>query len=83
MAELIAPLELYGTASCPYTTEMREHLQWQRVTFIEYDVDADAPARLRLLALTNGPTTVPVLVEGGRIKEIGWRGRGCTIEGNG
>ncbi len=78
MADLTTT-ELYGTLSCPYTSELREHLAWNRVAFTEYDVEADPSARARLLALTDGRTMVPVLVEDGRVKEIGWRGRGCTI----
>jgi len=78
------PLELYGSSACPYTAEMREHLEWQGLAFVEYDVEADPDARARLLALT-GRRTVPVLVENGRVKEVGWRGRGCAIgaEGSG
>ena len=72
-------VELYGTASCPYTAELREHLIWNRVAFVEYDVEADADARRRLAALTPDRRTVPVLVEDGRVMEVGWRGRGCTI----
>ncbi|MGH9614908.1 MAG: Uxx-star family glutaredoxin-like (seleno)protein [Bryobacteraceae bacterium] len=79
MANLASAVELYGTSSCPYTSELREHLEWNRVPFTEFDVEADADARVRLLALTGGRTTVPVLVEDGRVKEIGWRGRGCAI----
>lgn len=78
-----ASVELYGTSSCPYTGELREHLMWNAIPFVEYDVDQDAEARRRLLALTNGTRTVPVLVEGGRVAEIGWRGRGCVIDAAG
>jgi glutaredoxin len=72
-------IELYGTRACPYTGELREHLLWQRVSFTEYDVESDADARARLVALTGSRPAVPVLVEGGRVKEIGWRGRSCAI----
>lgn len=75
----VASVELYGTSSCPYTSELREHLVWNRVPFVEYDVEADGAARARLAALTAGSPTVPVLVENGRVTEIGWRGRGCSI----
>ena len=34
-------LELYGTAGCPYTQEMREWLEWKGNEFVEYDVEAD------------------------------------------
>jgi glutaredoxin len=72
-------LELYGTRWCPYTAELREALEWRGATFVEYDVEADPAARERLLQLTGGVRTVPVLVEDGRVVEIGWQGRGCTI----
>jgi glutaredoxin 3 len=80
MAHVTSRVELYGTSECPYTTELREHLLWNRVAFTEYDVDSDADARHRLLVLTGGRRTVPVLVEDGRVTEIGWRGRGCVID---
>ncbi|MGB8885287.1 MAG: Uxx-star family glutaredoxin-like (seleno)protein [Candidatus Korobacteraceae bacterium] len=72
-------LELFGTASCPYTREMREWLEWKRRDFVEYDVEADAGACQRLLALAGGLRTVPVLVEDGKIVQTGWQGRGCII----
>ncbi len=75
----MAKFELFGTASCPYTQEMREWLEWKRCEFVEYDVDVDSQARERLLALANGQRTVPVLVEEGKVVQIGWQGRGCVI----
>lgn len=73
------PLELYGTASCPYTREMREWLEWQGRDFSEYDVESDAEARQRWQALAGHPASVPVLVEGGRVIQTGWQGRSCII----
>jgi glutaredoxin len=75
----MARLELYGTASCPYTGEMREWLEWKRSDFIEYDVELDPSARERLLALAQGQSSVPVLVEDGRVVQIGWHGRACVL----
>jgi mycoredoxin len=72
-------IELFGAAGCPYTSELREHLLWNRIAFDEYDVETDAAARERLSALTGGRLAVPVLVENGRVKEIGWRGRSCAV----
>jgi mycoredoxin len=79
VGDLMDVVELYGAAGCPYTSELREHLQWRRVTFAEYDVESDAAARTRLRSLTGGALSVPVLVENGRVKEIGWRGRSCVV----
>jgi len=73
----MARFELYGTAGCVYTAEMREALEWRGADFIEYDVEADPEAYERMVALSNGQRMVPVLVENGRAVEIGWRGRGC------
>ncbi len=76
----MAKFELFGTATCPYTHEMREWLEWKRCDFVEHDVDADGAARERMLKLANGHRTVPVLVEEGKVVQIGWHGRGCTID---
>jgi glutaredoxin len=75
----VAMLELYGTSTCPYTQELREWLEWTRREFVEYDVDADPEARKRMHALGSGLCTVPVLVENGKVIQVGWQGRGCVI----
>jgi mycoredoxin len=72
--------ELYGSASCPYTRELREHLQWRGSSFVEYDVNADANALERLVRLLPGQTVVPVLVENGAVTSVGWRGRSCVVD---
>ncbi len=72
-------LELYGSRSCPYTAELRAELEWQKREFAEYDVEVDPAALAQMLALTGGNRTVPVLVEEGRVVQIGWNGRGCYV----
>jgi len=76
----VAKLELYGTASCPYTQEMREWLEWKRCEFVEYDVEADAEARSRMRSLAGEVRTVPLLVDDGKVVQVGWQGRGCMVE---
>ena len=71
--------ELFGTRSCPYTGELREQLLWDGVEFVEHDVESDPAALARMLKLTGGRRIVPVLVEDGSVKQIGWQGRGCTV----
>lgn len=75
----MAKLELFGTASCPYTQELREWLEWRRREFVEYDVEADPDARRRMRALDSNLLTVPVLVEDGKIIQVGWNGHGCVV----
>ena len=74
-------LELFGAAGCPYTQEMRESLEWRRADFVEYDVEADAAACERMRHLTGGLCTVPVLIDDGKVVQIGWQGRGCVVGG--
>ena len=58
---------------------MREWLEWRGVEFLEYDVEADRAALDRMKQLTGGQRTVPVLVEDGKVVQIGWQGRGCVV----
>ena len=73
------PVELYTSSGCPYSAAAREDLEWRGIEFVEYDVDQDAQARARLLQLTGGTRTVPVIVEEGKPVQVGWMGRGCVI----
>lgn len=75
-------VELFGTASCPFTEELREWLEWKKREFTEYDVEADPEAFQRMQTLTGGQHTVPVLVEDGRVVQVGWNGRGCVVKTN-
>ena len=71
--------ELFGTRSCPYTEEMREWLEWKGIDYVEYDVEADAEARARMIASSGGQRTVPQLIEDGKTVQVGWQGRGCVV----
>jgi glutaredoxin len=75
----VSSYELYGTSTCPYTRDLREWLEMRRAAFTEYDVELDAAARARLRELTPGQRTVPVLVQDGKVVQIGWQGRGCVV----
>lgn len=74
-------LELYGTTSCPYTAELREDLEFRGRDFVEYDVerDADALRRMTALAGATGAAAVPVLIEDGRVLQVGYNGRSCYV----
>lgn len=72
-------LELYGTANCPYTREMREWLEWKGKDFTEFDVEADEQARERMRTLAQMPYSVPLLVQDGKVIQVGWQGRACVV----
>jgi glutaredoxin len=76
----VAKLELYGATRCPYTQEMREWLEWKRSDFVEYDVEADVEARHRMSDLAPGHRSVPLLVEDGKVVQIGWQGHSCIVD---
>jgi glutaredoxin 3 len=58
---------------------MREWLEWKGREFTEYDVEADGVARERMRSLAQAPFTVPLLVEDGKVIQVGWQGRGCVV----
>jgi glutaredoxin 3 len=76
----VARLELFGTARCPHTSEMRDWLEWKRSEFVEYDVEADAAARRRMREVAAGQRNVPLLVEDGKVVQVGWQGRSCVVD---
>jgi glutaredoxin 3 len=72
-------IELYATASCEHCAAAREDFEWRGIEYVEYDVEQDANAYQRLLQLTGGTQTVPVIVEEGKPVQVGWMGRGCSV----
>jgi glutaredoxin 3 len=58
---------------------MRDWLEFRGCEFVEYDVETDAAAMARLRGMAGGQRAVPVLVEDGRVVEVGWQGRSCIV----
>jgi len=46
------------------------------MTYEDLNAQDNLTYREEMLALTNGDPTVPVIVEDGKLKQIGWEGRG-------
>jgi glutaredoxin len=76
----VAVLELYGMSSCPWTHELREWLEWTRRRYREYDIETDPEARRRLRELDSSLHQIPVLVEDGKVVQVGWQGHGCPVK---
>lgn len=74
-------LELYASKTCAYCDQVRERLEWDGETYVEYDVDTDAAARSRLMQLLGTAAMVPALVRDGRVVAVGEAGRGCYLGG--
>jgi glutaredoxin 3 len=77
--DVAKPVELYTSTGCPYSAAAREDLEWRGVDFVEYDVERDRDAYERMLELTGGNRTVPVIVEEGKPVQVGWMGQGCFV----
>lgn len=75
----MAKLEVYGAKHCQYTAELLEELEWRGQDFVYFDVEEDSAALERMLELTRNLRAVPVLVEDGEVKEMGYKGRSCIV----
>gem|GEM_PF-374419 len=69
-------VKIYTKPGCPYCAKARESYTARGIAFQEYNAQDDLTFREEMLAITDGDPTVPVIVEDGRLKEIGWEGRG-------
>jgi glutaredoxin len=67
---------IYTKPGCPYCAEAREHYTSRGIAFEDRNAQDNLDYRKQMLAITSGDPTVPVIVEDGRLKEIGWEGRG-------
>ncbi|MGH3086433.1 MAG: Uxx-star family glutaredoxin-like (seleno)protein [Rubrobacteraceae bacterium] len=72
-------VELYTSSGCPHCDAAREDLEWRGLDFVEYDVEKDRESHERMVRITGGSRTVPVIVEEGKPPQIGWMGQGCGV----
>jgi glutaredoxin len=70
---------IYTIPGCPHCDAAREDLEWRGIEYEEIDIEQNEEARDRMLHLTGGSRTVPVIVEEGKPTIIGWIGRGCAV----
>jgi glutaredoxin len=69
-------VKIYTKPGCPYCAKARESYTARGIAFEEFNAQDDMKFREEMLSITDGDPTVPVIVENGRLKEIGWEGRG-------
>jgi len=67
---------IYTKPGCPYCAKAMEHYSKRGVAFEDRNAQDDMRFRKEMLAMTDGDPTVPVVVENGRLLQIGWEGRG-------
>lgn len=69
-------VKIYTKPGCPYCAKARDFYTQQGTPFEDLNAQDNLKYREEMLALTAGDPTVPVIVEGGKLKQIGWEGRG-------
>lgn len=69
-------LILYTKPGCPYCAKAREYYTTHGIPFEDRNAQDNKVYRREMLAFTDGDRTVPTIVEDGKLKQIGWEGRG-------
>jgi len=67
---------IYTKPGCPYCAKAREHYTQHGIAYEDRNAQDNMDYRKEMLAFSDGDPTVPVIVENGQLKEIGWQGRG-------
>ena len=57
--DINATVEIYTWQTCPYCIRAKLLLKWKQVKFIEYKIDGDGAARVKMAARANGRKSVP------------------------
>ena len=69
-------VKIYTKPGCPYCEKAREFYAQQGTPFEDLNAQDNLKYREEMLAFSDGDPTVPVIVEDGKLKQIGWEGRG-------
>ena len=69
-------LIIYTKPGCPYCAKAREHYSHLGIPFEDRNAQDNMDYRKEMLSVSGGDPTVPVIVEDGHLKQIGWEGRG-------
>ena len=69
-------VRIYTKPGCPYCEKARQFYNAKGIAFEERNAQDNLKFREEMLSITDGDPTVPVIVENGHLKQIGWEGRG-------
>ena len=69
-------LTIFTKPGCPYCQKAREFYNERGIPFEDRNAQDNLEYRREMLRITDGDATVPVIVEDGKLKQIGWEGRG-------
>jgi glutaredoxin 3 len=67
---------LYTKPGCPYCQKAREHYNSRGIAFEDRNAQDNLQYRKEMFAHNNNSPTVPTIIEDGKLKSVGWEGRG-------
>jgi glutaredoxin len=69
-------LIIYTKPGCPYCAKAREHYTVNGIDFEDRNAQDNLEYRQEMFYYSDGDPTVPVIVQDGKLQQIGWQGRG-------
>jgi glutaredoxin 3 len=73
---MMANVVIYTKPGCPYCAKAKTWYREQGIDFVEKNAQDDLSSRREMFSFSHNNPTVPVIVVDGKLKEIGWQGRG-------
>ncbi|MBK6796560.1 MAG: glutaredoxin [Acidobacteria bacterium] len=67
---------IFTKPGCPYCARAKDWYNDNRIPFTEKNAQDNREYRREMFGYSDGDPTVPVIVVDGRLKQIGWEGRG-------
>jgi len=67
---------IYTKPGCPYCSKAKTWYKEEGIDFVEKNAQDNLAFRREMFEFSNNDPTVPVIVVDGKLKEIGWQGRG-------
>lgn len=67
---------MYTKPGCPHCARAKAFYDSQGISYLEKNAQDNLEYRAEMFRFSNNDPTVPVIVEAGKLKQIGWEGRG-------
>ncbi|MEW6208285.1 MAG: glutaredoxin [Acidobacteriota bacterium] len=69
-------LILYTKPDCPHCAKARAYYTSHGIEFEDRNAQDNLEYRKEMFSYTGGDPTVPTIVEDGRLRQVGWEGKG-------
>ena len=69
-------VKIFTKPGCPYCAKAKEYYTQKGIPYLEFNAQDNLKYREEMFSYSDGDPTVPVIVEDGHLKQIGWEGRG-------